>query len=196
MKRPEIFYLLGFSMCLVLTGCVVRTYPLTKDRVDQDLSMGNRGYLQGSEPVGQERERKATRTTRVVEIELHSPIKFEKAPKQKVAMVESEPLIRNREDTEIYGNRGFISESISPEIAEPSAVGSFEKYTVVKGETLQKISKKFYGTTRKWPKIYEANKDMLKSPNKVYPGQVLNIPVLPELKGGAESLKEPKANLK
>jgi nucleoid-associated protein YgaU len=59
---------------------------------------------------------------------------------------------------------------------------------VQKDETLQKISHKFFGTTKKWTKIYELNKDTLKSPNKLYPGQVINIPV--------ESLKEPKENLK
>jgi nucleoid-associated protein YgaU len=58
----------------------------------------------------------------------------------------------------------------------------------VKGDTLQKISKKFYGKTNKWNRIYEANKDKLKSPNKIYPGQVIDIPV--------ESLKKLQENLK
>jgi nucleoid-associated protein YgaU len=48
---------------------------------------------------------------------------------------------------------------------------------VNKGDTLQKISKKFYGTTRKWNRIYKANKQVLKSQNKIYPGQVLDIPL-------------------
>jgi nucleoid-associated protein YgaU len=70
---------------------------------------------------------------------------------------------------------------------EPETV-NIQKYTVQKGDTLQKISKKFYGTTKKWTKIYEANKDIIKGPNKIYPGQAINIPV--------EPLKEPKENLK
>ncbi|MCM8781059.1 MAG: LysM peptidoglycan-binding domain-containing protein, partial [Candidatus Omnitrophica bacterium] len=53
----------------------------------------------------------------------------------------------------------------------------FERYTVQPQDTLQKISQKFYGTTKKWNKIYEANKDTLKSPDKIYPGQILEIPL-------------------
>ncbi|MBM3243918.1 MAG: LysM peptidoglycan-binding domain-containing protein, partial [Candidatus Omnitrophica bacterium] len=53
---------------------------------------------------------------------------------------------------------------------------SFQKYKVEKNDTLQKISQKFYGTTRKWNKIFEANKELLKTPDRLYPGQVLMIP--------------------
>jgi nucleoid-associated protein YgaU len=66
-----------------------------------------------------------------------------------------------------------------------------EKYKVQKGDTLQKISQKFYGTTKKWQKIYEANKDTLKGPDKLYPGRTINIPV-----DSAGKLKEPSENLK
>ncbi|MCX7662077.1 MAG: LysM peptidoglycan-binding domain-containing protein, partial [Candidatus Omnitrophica bacterium] len=45
------------------------------------------------------------------------------------------------------------------------------------GDTLQKISLKFYGTTKKWKRIFNANKDIIKSPDKIYPGQVINIPL-------------------
>jgi len=192
MKRNNLVYLLGLVCVFILSGCVVRTYPLTRDRVDQDLAAGNRGYLKGQSPSGEVKERKSTRTTQAIEIELHSPIKFEKAPKVKIQ--ESAAISK----TEIEGNRGYITQSITPEIAEVSqAAGqSLEKYTVQKNDTLQKISKKFYGTTKKWTKIYDANKDIMKGPNKIYPGQVINIPSSPELKSSGESLKEPKENLK
>lgn len=51
-------------------------------------------------------------------------------------------------------------------------------YTVVKGDNLSKISKQYYGDPNKYPKIFEANKPMLKSPDLIYPGQVLRIPPL------------------
>lgn len=170
-------------LVFALSGCVVRTYQVTRDRIDQDLATGNRGYLKGQAPSS-EMERKATRTTQVVEIELHSPVKFEKSPK--IKPVETKP-IETVEDRSQEGNRGYIVQSITPEIAEVKAV-AFEKYTVQKNDTLQKISKKFYGTTKKWKKIFDANQGVLKSPNKVYPGQVINIPT--------EQLKEPQENLK
>lgn len=49
-------------------------------------------------------------------------------------------------------------------------------YTVKSGDTLSKIAKEFYGNAMKYPVIFEANKPMLKSPDKIYPGQVLRIP--------------------
>jgi nucleoid-associated protein YgaU len=49
-------------------------------------------------------------------------------------------------------------------------------YTVQKGDTLSKISKQFYGDANKYQKIFEANKDQLKDPDKIQPGQVLRIP--------------------
>ena len=49
-------------------------------------------------------------------------------------------------------------------------------YTVVSGDSLWKISKKYYGDGTKWTKIYNANKDKIKNPNLIYPKQVLTIP--------------------
>lgn len=49
-------------------------------------------------------------------------------------------------------------------------------HTVVSGDNLSKIAKKFYGDANKYPAIFEANKPMLKHPDKIYPGQVLRIP--------------------
>ncbi len=49
-------------------------------------------------------------------------------------------------------------------------------YTVVKGDNLSKISKQFYGDPNRYTQIFEANKPMLKSPDLIYPGQVLRIP--------------------
>lgn len=52
------------------------------------------------------------------------------------------------------------------------------KYKVKKGQTLGDIAAlpEVYGTSKKWKKIYEANKDKIKDPNKIYAGQVLDIP--------------------
>jgi nucleoid-associated protein YgaU len=53
---------------------------------------------------------------------------------------------------------------------------AYTTYKVKKGQTLQDISKEVYGTTKKWKKIYNVNKDKIKNPDKIYAGQVLNIP--------------------
>ncbi len=49
-------------------------------------------------------------------------------------------------------------------------------YTVAKGDTLAGISRKFYRNSSQWPKIAEANKDVLADPTKLKVGMVLNIP--------------------
>ena len=51
-----------------------------------------------------------------------------------------------------------------------------QTYTVVGGDNLSKIAKKFYGNASQYTVIFEANKPMLKDPDKIYPGQVLRIP--------------------
>jgi len=51
-------------------------------------------------------------------------------------------------------------------------------YTVVAGDSLSRIAKREYGDGNKWPMIFEANRDKLKNPDLIHPGQVLNIPPL------------------
>ena len=65
----------------------------------------------------------------------------------------------------------------SPTTTDPiagSAAG--RNYTVVKGDSLSKIAKDQYGDANKWRKIYEANKDLIKDPDLIYPGQSFRIP--------------------
>lgn len=178
--RTLAFMLLVLSF--VLSGCFARTYQLTRDRVDQDLTGGNRGYLLGGPSSEEPQDRKMTRTTQVVEIELAIP-KFKK-------LSDEEPIedVSTQPTGAVSFERSQESAYISSVPQKTDSVGSFEKYTVKKNDTLQKISKNFYGTTKRWHKIYEFNKDVLKKPNSIRPGQVLKIPV--------ESLKETQENLK
>jgi nucleoid-associated protein YgaU len=49
-------------------------------------------------------------------------------------------------------------------------------YDVKVGDTLSKIAKEVYGDANDYQKIFEANKPMLRDPDKIYPGQQLRIP--------------------
>ena len=49
-------------------------------------------------------------------------------------------------------------------------------YAVKKGDNLSSIAKSKYGKESQWTKIYDANKDKVKNPNLIYPGQKLIIP--------------------
>lgn len=59
-------------------------------------------------------------------------------------------------------------------VAEEPEVPQF--YTVVRGDTLSKVAKQYYGNANSYMKIFEANKPMLSHPDKIYPGQTLRIP--------------------
>jgi len=65
-----------------------------------------------------------------------------------------------------------VNDNMTVDQSEPEA----QYYTVVKGDTLSKISKQYYGDANKYNVIFEANKPMLKSPDLIYPGQMLRIP--------------------
>lgn len=175
MLKNKLIYFGLLGVILILSGCSVRRYDLTQDRVDQNLSSGNRGYLQGQAPEIDESARKTTRTTHIVEVEIPD---FKFGKKAKAAKTQS--------STDMPSSQGYAEITEAGSVAGPEV--KMEKYTVQKNDTLQKISQKFYGTTKKWTKIYDANKDALKGPNKIYPGQVINVPV--------EELKETKENLK
>lgn len=62
----------------------------------------------------------------------------------------------------------------SAQTAGPAA--GEKTYTVQKGDTLSAISKQFYGNANLYMKIFEANRDQLKDPDKIQIGQVLKIP--------------------
>jgi len=65
-----------------------------------------------------------------------------------------------------------VDDRMSVEQSGPAA----KFYTVKSGDTLSKISKESYGDSNQYTKIFEANRPMLKSPDKIYPGQTLRIP--------------------
>jgi nucleoid-associated protein YgaU len=48
-------------------------------------------------------------------------------------------------------------------------------YTIVKGDTLSKIARDEYGDAKLWRKLFEHNKDVIKDPDKIFPGQVISL---------------------
>jgi nucleoid-associated protein YgaU len=65
-------------------------------------------------------------------------------------------------------------------IADIQAVGGLAAaettYTVKAGDTLSKIAKQHLGDANAYMAIFDANRDQLKDPDKIQPGQVLKIP--------------------
>lgn len=60
--------------------------------------------------------------------------------------------------------------------SKPTATKEKRYYTVKKGDCLWNISKKYYGKGSDYNKIYNANKDKIKNPSLIYPGQKFVIP--------------------
>ena len=59
----------------------------------------------------------------------------------------------------------------------PRTAGAERTYTVVKGDSLSRIAKDFYGDAGKWRTIYEANRAVIgENPDLIKPGQVFTIP--------------------
>ena len=65
--------------------------------------------------------------------------------------------------------------AVAPVPADKAAAAP-EVYTVVKGDTLGAIARKYYGRASAWKRIQEANADVLKGKTTIYPGMKLQIP--------------------
>ena len=52
--------------------------------------------------------------------------------------------------------------------------GGEETYTVQPGDTLSEIAGRYSGIS--WREIWEANRDQITDPDRIYPGQTLRIP--------------------
>lgn len=70
--------------------------------------------------------------------------------------------------------RNDVVGDIKVDKAAAGAGGS--TYTVQPGDTLSAIAKKHLGDANAYPKIFEANRDVLSDPDKIQPGQVLKMP--------------------
>jgi nucleoid-associated protein YgaU len=49
-------------------------------------------------------------------------------------------------------------------------------HAVTEGDSLTRISMRYYGTSNRWQEIYDANRELLKGENVLRPGQRLKIP--------------------
>ncbi len=56
--------------------------------------------------------------------------------------------------------------------------GAQQTYTVEKGDNLSSISKRFYGKSKYWKQIFEANRDTIENPDLIYPGQTIKLPAI------------------
>jgi nucleoid-associated protein YgaU len=65
---------------------------------------------------------------------------------------------------------------VTAKVDSTAEVVGEQSYTVKGGDSLSKIAKQFYGDSNAWKRIFDANTDVLKDPDKIFPGQTLRIP--------------------
>ncbi len=84
--------------------------------------------------------------------------------------------------SDVYTSKMSIKTPPAPaagEVAEAAAPPEekIELYVIESGDTLGKISKKYYGKSSAYMRIFEANKEVIKDPDKIYVGQTIRIPL-------------------
>jgi nucleoid-associated protein YgaU len=77
----------------------------------------------------------------------------------------------------IAGNVQGVSEVSVDAVTAPQQQAKVEYYTIEGGDTLSAIAKRFLGKASDYPKIFEANREVIKDPNLIYPGQKIRIPL-------------------
>ena len=71
---------------------------------------------------------------------------------------------------------GSSSTAPAPVTAAAPVSTEGKRYTVVAGDSLSRIAKHEYGDASLWPRIFEANRDVITNPDLIHPGQSLAIP--------------------
>ena len=78
----------------------------------------------------------------------------------------------------IQGVEKIVADDLrAPEPKPEEPEEKAEIYEIVSGDTLGAIAKRYYGKAGAYMKIFEANKDIISDPNKIYPGQKIRIPL-------------------
>ncbi len=67
-------------------------------------------------------------------------------------------------------------DDVTEELALPEDAVVSEFYTIKAGDSLSKIAKEFYGDPLKYTALFDANKEVIKNPDLIYPGQQIRIP--------------------
>jgi hypothetical protein len=75
------------------------------------------------------------------------------------------------------GNIKGVSEVNIDGLQAPPVQAKVEYYIIKKGDTLSAVAKQFYGKANDYPKIFEANREVIKDPNLIFPGQKIRIPL-------------------
>ena len=74
------------------------------------------------------------------------------------------------------GNVAGVTDVNIDDLDAPEPADDVEYYTIESGDSLSKIAKQFYGNAMDYPKLFDANKEVIKDPDLIYPGQKIRVP--------------------
>ena len=77
----------------------------------------------------------------------------------------------------LAGNVQGVSDVKIDGLQTPPVTEKVEYYIIKKGDTLSAIAKQFYGKANDYPKIFEANREVIKDADLIFPGQKIRIPL-------------------
>lgn len=143
-------------------GEAVKKFMLDKGITEERVRIISRGKLDAVAPLtdlkGMQKDRNAHFVIAEVE-EVMIPYQGEAKLKEAEQVGEGKFIIEKEENIE---SRSMVST---------------KEYTIKKNDTLWKIAKEYMGSGYRWKYLYELNKDRIKDPNKLKPGQTISIPL-------------------
>lgn len=158
---------LAILTLIATAGCRAAAHRTEMPRVDLELGAGgNRGFLLGNAPEGG--EQKTTRQMIRTDIEIPTMYK----PKPSGAPVDlGEPMAA---EPMVSAPQAAIPDM---DAAGPAA-GTYDTYVVRAGDSLWTIAAKpeIYGHATHWRRLFDANRDLLNSPDQLKTGMTLKIP--------------------
>ena len=77
----------------------------------------------------------------------------------------------------VKGVEKVVADGLNAPAPAPAEVSKDEFYEIKSGDTLGAIAKQFYGKSSQYMRIFEANREIIEDPNKIYPGQKIRIPL-------------------
>ncbi|HBM17181.1 MAG TPA: hypothetical protein DD381_12685 [Lentisphaeria bacterium] len=124
----------------------------------------------------------ASKKSLVKEISRDSPVSIDSSI-NKTVIADTEVAILKEKNEELQKQLDLLKESKNIDTDTAKQQLSFQtqqsiKYIVEEGDTLYKISRKFYGSIKYYKQIIEVNKETLKGGTSIKPGDILIIPAV------------------
>ncbi|HEU5338998.1 MAG TPA: peptidoglycan-binding protein LysM [Sulfuricaulis sp.] len=77
----------------------------------------------------------------------------------------------------LAGNVQGVTQVVADNLQAPPQQAKVDYYVIKSGDTLSGLAKKYYGNAKEYPRLFEANREVIKDPNLIYVGQKIRIPL-------------------